>query len=54
MYIQKKGLLKEIKEYESFDDNFELKYTIQYKLKGKIRKLNNKTIKRINDELIGK
>lgn len=50
----KKGLLKEIKEYESFDNNFELKYTIQYKLKGKIRKLNNETIKKINNELIGK
>jgi hypothetical protein len=55
VYIySEKGLLKEIKEYESYNDDFKLKYVKHYKFKGKVRKLNNETIKKINDELIGK
>jgi hypothetical protein len=50
----KKGLLKEIKEYESHNDKLKLKYIKQYNYKGNVRKLNNEAIKKINVELIGK
>ena len=54
IYIySKEGLLKEIKEYESHNNNFKLKYIKHFKHKGKVRKLNNEAIKKINEKLIG-
>jgi hypothetical protein len=50
----KEGLLKEIKEYESFSDKeYKLKYILKFKIKGKTAKLNGEILRKINTELIG-
>lgn len=48
-----KGILKKIKEFEIYNDNFKLKYLTKFKIKGKTRKLKNEIIDKINKELIG-
>lgn len=48
-----KGFLKEIKEFEIYNDNFKLKYLKKFKIKGKTRKLKNEIIDKINKELMG-
>lgn len=52
-FYSNKGLLKEIKEYENYNNHFNLKFIIKYKFRGKFRKLKQKTINKINKELIG-
>ncbi|ESU21249.1 hypothetical protein FCR2A7T_06770 [Flavobacterium cauense R2A-7] len=50
----KEGLLKEIKEYQSFSDReYKLKYILKFKIKGKTAKLNGEILSKINTELIG-
>ncbi|WP_290800180.1 hypothetical protein [Flavobacterium sp.] len=49
----KEGLLKEIKEYESYSDEaYELKYILTFKFKVKTKKLNAEILRKINTELI--
>lgn len=49
----KKGILNEVKEYESFNnEDYKLKYLIKYKFKARKEKLDPEKIKKINSELI--
>src|SRR5690554_3383718 len=50
----KNGIIKEIKEYQSFgnEERYELYYVAKFTTKGKVKKLNLEVVNKINEELI--